>query len=299
MSDNETTEATSQKTKPPETKKEIIQEIISRFKKEEIDLPSAPQISIKFREISNKEVKIQEIADLLKQDVAITSKLIGVANSAYYRGFSEIKTLAQAVSRLGLTTTKQYVEAICNRSLYTTNNKKFLEFVEKLWEHSLSCAYASQIISEILKLRLPDDAFTLGLLHDIGRLLLLQIFGELEGRGQLGEEFSEIDMFKDIDEYHGRFGAALLKRWEFSKRYIQIALYHDNLEPAPTVSEELLVVNLANLLVKSMGSDQDQQAEIDVEGATSTRQLELDSKMIAEVKDKVKNLMDEMKEIFA
>ena len=251
------------------TKSSIIEEIILRFKRGEINLPSLPQISIKFREMTIRGASLQEVGDLLKQDAAISSKLIGVANSVYYRGVVESKTLGQAISRLGLNTTRQYVEAITNRSLYTTKNKKFVEFIEKLWEHSLSCAYASQLVSEVLGLNLPDDAFTLGLLHDIGKLVLLQIFGELETKGQLKEEVDRGELFNALDTHHGKFGSALLKRWQFSSGYVQIAMYHENFEGADPIIKNLLVVHFANLLVKSMGYVLGQQTEIDVEDAGS------------------------------
>ncbi len=298
-SGTEDIQASSPKTKPPETKSSIIEEIILRFKRGEINLPSRPQINIKFKEMTNKGANLQEVGNLLKQDAAISFKLISVANSVYYRGVVESKTLGQAISRLGLNTTRQYVEAITNRSLYTAKNKKFVEFVEKLWEHSLSCAYASQIVSEVLRLNLPDDAFTTGLLHDIGKLVLIQIVGELETKGQLGEEVDAGELLNTFDTHHGKFGAALLKKWEFSSGYVQMAMYHENLEGTDPISKNLFIVHFANLLVKSMGYDQGQHAEIDVEDAESTRSLKLDSTMIGEIKDQVKGRMEEMRGILA
>jgi len=284
---------------PPGTSTNILDQIVFIFKRGEINLPSPPQITVKFKEMVNKGAGLQEIAFLLQQDVAISSKLISIANSVYYQGLAESKTLGQAVARLGLTTTRQYVDAISNRALYVTKNKKFLEFIEKLWEHSLSCAYASQIVSEVLKLQLPDDAFTLGLMHDIGKLVLFQAVGELQRRKKLGTKVDTAELYNTVDTHHNKFGAALLKKWNFSSGYVQIAAHHDNLEEADPISKELLVVHFANLLVKSMGYDQTQQAEIDVEDADSTRLLRLNSMMIAQVKDQVKGHMEEMREIFA
>ena len=284
---------------PPETSTSILDQIVFIFKRGEINLPSLPQITIKFKEMVNKGVSLQEIAFLLQQDAAISCKLISVSNSVYYGGLTENKTLGQAVARLGLTTTRQYVDAISNRALYVTKNKKFLEFIEKLWEHSLSCAYASQIVSEVLKLELPDDAFTLGLMHDIGKLVLFQAVGELQRRKKLGTKVDTAELYNTVDTHHNKFGAALLKKWNFSSGYVQIAAYHDNLEEADPISKELLVVHFANLLVKSMGYDQTQQTEIDVEDAESTCLLRLNSRMIAQVKDQVKGRMEEMRENFA
>ncbi|MBW1706754.1 MAG: HDOD domain-containing protein [Deltaproteobacteria bacterium] len=277
-----------------ETKSGVIEEIISCFKRGEITLPSPPQISIKFKEMINKGAKVPEIADLLKQDMAVSFKLISVSNSAYYRGISETETLDQAISRLGLDTTKRYVEAISNRTLYAATNKQLAALISKLWEHSLSCAYASQIITEVLKMKLSDDAFTMGLFHDIGKLVLLQVFGELEVKGQLGEEVSRVGMFNDLDTYHGKFGAALLKKWKFPTVYAQIAMYHNNLEGVDPIPKSLLIVHFANILVKSMGFDLKQQSEIDVKEAESARILKIDHAIITDIKSQVKERTGEM-----
>ena len=279
---------------PPGTSTNILDQIIYIFKRGEISLPALPQITIKFKEMVNKGAGLQEIAFLLQQDAAISSKLISISNSVYYGSLVEHKTLGQAVARLGLTTTRQYVDAISNRALYVTRNKKFLEFIEKLWEHSLSCAYASQIVSEVLKLKLPDDAFTLGLMHDIGKLVLFQAVGELQIKEKLGKKVDSAELYNTVDTHHGKFGAALLKRWNFSSGYVEIATYHDNLEEADPISKELLLVHFANLLVKSMGNGQSSQSGNDIENAESARLLKIDSTIIDDLKGKVKERMEKM-----
>lgn len=129
--------------------------------------------------------------------------------------------------------------------------------------------------------------------------MLLQIFGELETKGQFGGEVDSGELLDTLEIHHGKFGSALLKKWEFSSGYVQIAMYHANSEGADSVSKNLLIVHFANLLVKSMGYDQGQQAEIDVEAAESTQSLKLDSTMIAQIKDQVKGRMEEMRGILA
>ena len=288
-----------QKVMADRKKESVVENIISSFKRGEITLPSLPQINTKFNEMVSKGANLQEVGDMLRKDAAISSKLISVANSVYYQGETETKNLGLAISRLGLDTTKHYVDAICNRTLYTTSNKKFVELIEKLWEHSLSCAYASEAVSEAikLKLKLQDDAFTMGLLHDIGKLVFLQVVAELEAQGKLEEEVDRAELLNTLNTHHGKIGAILLKKWGFSSGYIQIAMFHDNLEEADPISKDLLVVHFANLLVKSMGYDQAQQAKVDVEDAESTRLLKLEPTMIAHVKEQVKGRMEALRDI--
>ncbi len=278
-----------------ETATRIFEQIVVVFKRGEIDLPSHPHISTRFNELVNNGANLHEIGYLLRQDVAISSKLIAVSNSAYYRGVTENRTLEHAVGRLGFTTTKQYVDAICNRGLYMTKNSRFSKYMEQLWEHSLACAYASQAVEKALRLQLPDDVFTLGLMHDIGKLLLLQAVGELQKRNKLAKDVDKADVFNTIEAHHGRFGAALLKKWSFSDTFVQVAIHHDHLENAGSVSKEVLIVNLANLVVKSIGYSPGGASEIDLEGSESARVLKMEPKGIAEVKDHTEQMMEEMK----
>ncbi|MFH1490959.1 MAG: HDOD domain-containing protein [Pseudomonadota bacterium] len=269
----------------------ILDHIVFVFKRGEINLPALPQLSIKFQNLVNKGSNLQEIGELLKQDIAISSKLISVSNSPFYRGISESTTMGQAIGRLGLKNTKRYVDAICNRGLYAAGNKKFVETMEKLWEHSLACAYPSQVLG----LDLDNDAFTMGLLHDIGRLLLLQIIGELQKSKKLGENLAPSEFEETLVSYHGKFGAALLKKWKFSDSFSQVASFHDNLENADAPSNDLMVVNLGNLIVKSMGYDNGSPEEIDLGNALSFRHLGLDITMMDEIKSRIEAYVEEMK----
>jgi len=277
-------------------KDRILQDIISRFKRGEIDLPSLPQIHQKFKELEVKGANLQDIAELLKQDAGISSKLISISNSSYYRGVVENKTLEQAISRLGLETARQTVNAISNRGLYAADDKKYLGIVEALWEHSLSCAYASQIIAEILNMRFKDDIFTMGLFHDIGKLMLVRVVAEIEKKADKSSEIDGITLFRTMDSYHGKTGSVLLKRWGFSERYIAVAEYHDDIHNAQELYGELKVVHCANLLVKSLGYGQSESDCSSPADSDIARELGLDAEKISLVGKRVKDQMDELKE---
>ena len=280
----------------PSGKKDgILKDIISQFKHGEIDLPSLPRIQEKYRELVGKEANLQEIAALLKQDAAISSKLISISNSSYYRGVVENRTLDQAIGRLGLNTTKQTVNAIANRSLYVTENKKYTDIIEGLWEHSLSSAYASQLIADSLNLNLQDDAFTLGLFHDIGKLILVHVVGEIEKKADTAEGVDVVELLETMDAYHGQTGSALLTKWGFSKGFITMALYHDDLHGAEEVTDTLKLVYCANLLVKTLGYGQTQPLDINLAQDETVRELGLDESKISKIQQQVKEQMDELK----
>lgn len=274
-----------------EEKATLIEAITTRFKRGEINLPSYPKINSEFRLLMEQGAEISKITDLLRQDVGIYSKLLSISNSPYYCGLTPNRTLDQAISRLGLKTTKNYIEIISNRSLYTTSNKKYKDILKKLWEHSLSCAYASEILSTRIQHKMPDEVFTMGLLHDIGKLLLLQIAIEMDTKGIYGQDIDLSELNETLDSYHGVFGGSLLKKWNFPPEYAYISQYHNNVEAADNITKELMIIHLANLVAKSLGYTLNGPGTIDLENAPSTRFLKLPLQEITQIEEHVRQLM--------
>lgn len=282
----------------PGKKSTIIGEIAIRLKQGEINLPSIPEINMKFQELIAEGADYRQIADLLKHDVAISSKLISVSNSAMYRGMSENNNLEQCIARLGMEATRQYVNVISNRALYTVRQKKYLPFIERLWQHSLACAYASQTTAQMLEIKSENDLFALGLFHDLGKLVLLQIIAELEMKGSMSGEIKEEELLNTVQAHHGRFGAVLLKRWNFSDAYTMIALHHHDLWGVENISDELLIVHFADALINEAGYRFLPEGASPLMEAESTRLLGIKGEMTDEIKDTVFNLMDQMEELF-
>jgi HD-like signal output (HDOD) protein len=164
-----------------------------------------------------------------------------------------------------------------------------------VWQHSLACAYASEITSNLLSLKLSGDSFSMGLLHDIGKLAILQIIGGMEQRGNLRQELNTGKLVITINDHHCLFGAKILEKWKYAESYVHSALHHDSLElEEEYISTELLIVQFSNLVAKSLGYDLngEQQADIDLENADSAQRLKLTPPQIIETRAKV---MEEMK----
>ncbi len=273
---------------------DIVKEIVNQFRQGEINLPSLPQINRKFQKLINQAADYRQISDLLKQDLAITSKLIMVSNSAFYRGVEINRTLEQAVSRLGISVTQQYVNVISNRALYTVSKKKYLPMIERLWSHSLASAYACQLVAAMCgdKGRSDSARFVTGLLPDIGKLILIQVISELEVKGKFAGEIPVENVVKIAETYHGQFGSALLKRWQFSNECVGVAQHHDNLDDAGPVSGELYVVHFANQLAKVSGFAFANGDMPDIEMSESAQSLKIDPETVASMKKDVAAYMD-------
>ncbi|HIJ79739.1 MAG: HDOD domain-containing protein [Desulfobulbaceae bacterium] len=272
----------------PSSKNYLIQEIISRFKRGDINLPPVPAVINQFNEVIRKGASIPKLAETLKNDVGISTKLINVSNSSLYKGVSESKNLEDAINRLGIRETRQFVHAIANRNLYTSTNNAYKKYFERLWQHSLACAYAAQSACEIMKIKLKEDAFTLGLLHDVGILILLEIINELSIKDKAFKEINSQAMQTSIIQLHGKFGAVLLKRWNFHPIFIDIAMNHEHPNKAKTLTKELLIINLADLIAKEIGQTVGPTEEIDIADSYSAGLLKASKDQIELISTKAK-----------
>lgn len=290
----------SHKQMPAEDKKqEMLNQISAKLRTGEINLPAYPDVNTTFKKMLGQGANVNEITDLLKKDIAISSKLIGLSNSPHYRGVTKNRNLEQAVSRLGLKVTSNWVELITNRSLYTTEHKKYLSYLEDLWQHSLACAYSAQFIATLLQLRALDEVFAMALFHDIGKLMLIQIIAELEIEGSYMQDLDDEEVHETAQAYHTQFGASVLTRWKLPDEYAHVARWHHDLDKAAPVSKELLVVHLANWVVKAMGYGHGEPEEVDLAGLQSAKILKMSDELIDQVKSEVSKMMENGSQSFA
>jgi HD-like signal output (HDOD) protein/CheY-like chemotaxis protein len=221
----------------------------------EIHLPTLPRIQARFIELSKTGATFGQMSDLMKKDLALSAELIRLSNSAYYRGFVENKTLDQAIGRLGFATIEQVISDFCGRKLHSMARKKYRHIIERLLKHSLACAFSCDAIARMKKIDLPVDPFTLGLMHDIGKLAFLQIISEMEGKGKFHSEISTAQILDAIEAYHELFGSKLLEKWKYAEIFVQTVLYHDSLDQVETITDALGLVFLGNIVAKRRGFD--------------------------------------------
>ena len=278
--------------------------ILTAMERKKINLPTLPKIQAEFRKLIATGAVSQRIADLLKKDVAISAELIRMSNSAYYRGFMDNKSLEQAISRIGAAATEQTVAELTGREFYTMQTRKYRTLIEKVWKHSIACAYASEITANLLNLKLAADPFSMGLLHDIGKLALLQIIADKERRGRVNGGIPAAKLIDTIAAHHGVFGAKLLEKWRYADSYIKCALNHEDEaldndeEKEEKLSQEIQIVRFANTAAKFMGYGLEEKdySDLDLENMQSAIHLKLNLMKIAQLKEK---LTEEMKGVMA
>jgi len=125
----------------------------------------------------SSEASMEAITKSIRNDHAIALKIIRIANSTAFSRGDPITTFHEAVLRMGC---EQIRQTVINIEIMENFSGNFTRYIDHrlFWEHSIAVATCCSLIARESRQFNPDEAFTLGLLHDVGRMILYQAFGD-------------------------------------------------------------------------------------------------------------------------
>jgi HD-GYP domain-containing protein (c-di-GMP phosphodiesterase class II) len=275
--------------------KQTFSDILQKFSAGKIVPPAMPQVVFELRNVIKRQSSsVKDVSEILEKDPVISLRLISVAKSPVYKGYGEVKSVQAAVPRLGFKETLSIVVAISNKSIYEVKQPQFRVVLDKMWGHSLACAYASKLIAQSLVLNDPETIFLMGLIHDVGKVVLLRAFAEISQ--EKGFDFTTI--MAAIQEAHQSIGNILLKRWGFGDEFSRIVSLHEGANFNSQTNKEILVVHLANLLTRKMGLSSFEWDGKDLAEVSSAQLLGLSSDAIGQVEGRVKEIIKDVAHLF-
>lgn len=226
------------------------------------DLPTLPLVAQKLQEVMDDPLSsAEDAARVIEGDQSLAAKVLSLVNSAYYGLPREITKISQAVPLLGFRATSQLALSISVINLFNeTEEGKFDR--EGLWLHSIGCAVCAQKIAKKASYPRPEDCFSGGLLHDVGKLVLDQFLHEelmaiLEQTENGQVSFLEAERRRlGID--HAIIGEWLARKWKLPLPVIVcIRHHHEPLEEREgfSLSKDRVVdvVRLADTICRRRG----------------------------------------------
>ncbi|MFZ5639737.1 MAG: HDOD domain-containing protein [Bacillota bacterium] len=222
------------------------------------ELPSLPVVTNRVIEMTdNLEVPAQKVCEVISRDQVLTSKILKLVNSAYYGLPRRISTLTEAVTILGMETIRTLAIGISAfRAFGQGAGVKGLSAV-KVLQHSVACATAAKIIARKTGFPMTEQAFLAGLLHDIGKLVMMNFLKDEYTMVVEKTNTEEINLIRAETEVlgidHAQLGKMLAEKWNLPDILKEpIAGHH---KPKPD-SEHLMItqiVHLANAVAVSAG----------------------------------------------
>lgn len=211
-----------------------------------LELPVLPATTQKVLSImADPDVSIEKIKRLIGSDPGLATKILTVANSAFYGSYRNIQNLSQAILRLGLNSVRNIVVATSMKNVY----KRFGLTEKLLWEQLIGSALAANIIAKHTRISDPEDAFIGGLLHDVGKIVLNnecpEGFAKIMERvynDQVPFETAEAEVFEFT---HREVGALVVKKWGFPENLELLLKHFDNNE---VISKERYLYNLVTII---------------------------------------------------
>jgi putative nucleotidyltransferase with HDIG domain len=173
------------------------------------------------------DVDTRTIADLLKRDAALSAHVLRIVNSPVYSPRAQIVSLQQAVARVGAVKIKEIALVIaCRTGVFKA--KGYEKEIDDVFRHSVGTALFAQEIARHTRNNV-EDAFLCGLLHDVGRPVLLQALSTLLRDAKL--HASREAVLELVLELHERAGAALAKAWKLPETVVTALGNHHTAEP--------------------------------------------------------------------
>ncbi|MBI3599535.1 MAG: HDOD domain-containing protein, partial [Nitrospinae bacterium] len=202
--------------------------------------------------LEDENVSAVKLEAIISNDQAIASKVLSIANSAYYSLSEKVTSISHAVSLLGFTTVKNI--AIGTSIFSNFSDKGSGIEMKDLWLHSIGVAMASEKIARKVSGIQPDTAFIGGLLHDIGKLTMIDIFQERykDAVDVARDTACSICFAEDrvFGTNHITVGEWLCERWHLPPEVILSVKYHRSPWLAAENKELPSVVYLGNNIIK-------------------------------------------------
>ena len=218
------------------------------------DLPTLPAIVMDIlNSLENEEVDIAVLAKKVAHDQALTAKTLRFANSSFYAAQSKVTTIQQAITLLGVQNVRNLITAAAMSGCFPENACTGFDF-KAFWRHSMAVAVCAKVIARHLRLN-QDYAFVAGLLHDIGRLVLVTRFTDLYARVIAYRAEHDCYLLQaerivmGVD--HTMAGHALAVHWHFSNP-IQNAIAEHHQPNAHSGSALGSLVHVANAVVHAL-----------------------------------------------
>jgi HD-like signal output (HDOD) protein len=229
------------------------------------DLPAMPKAALHILSvIEDPRTTATRLEKAVAMDQALTAKILRIANSPFYGAVREIKTVSEAIVRLGFVTIRNWTLVTATKSVFLGAGAGAL--FHKIWRQSVLTAMAAQLVAQTVRRSEPETVFVGGLMQNIGQLVLAR------SQPELFQQVLSISAEEQLPYYiveqellgfdHGDLGALLIKEWNLSEDLEQAVRWHHRLDHPDIVCADLAaMVALGEEVAACSGSNEAEAAE--------------------------------------
>lgn len=198
---------------------ELFQSLLQAFMHKKLDLPALPEAALKIRQaINTPGVGSSEIIQIVQTDPVLSARLVKVANSPLYGTWREIKTVRDAVRRLGLETTKHLSFSLSVKKLFSAKTSIIKDYIHNIYLESTAIASIAFVITQQQAPHLdPEQALLSGLIQNLG---LIPILKYIDGHPSMMQTTEQLG--KSIESLYVPVSTLILNEWNFDPEFLQV-----------------------------------------------------------------------------
>ncbi len=209
-------------------------------------------------ELLKEETATEKIVQLIETDAVLTARILRAANSPYYGLRWEVNNITRAVVLLGFEEVSRLVLIYQMKQRVFALSPDQRSFLELLWKHSVATAAVSRMLALFVDFRGEGKEFTAGLMHDLGKIVLVQYFADtLTVTQSMIRELGMKDVEAELQSLaidHCEIGGQLGEKWGIPPVFVEVMRHHHTPETAPNNQSLVALVRFADLLSERWGS---------------------------------------------
>jgi len=269
-----------------EKRRSLVDIIDEYVKSGKVKLPVMDKNSLTVqREISKSNPDLDRIVNLIIKDISLATEVLKISNSPFYRGLEPVKTVQEAVLRLGMVEITNIILLLCQKSAFRAQDPQLQELINRMWIHSVGCAVATQWLARHYEYSNLNEAFMAGLLHDVGAFFLLSVMDQIKAKNATMPDKLVEDI---VVKMHTHYGYMLLKEWSLPEQYCTIARDHHSSEFAAS-NQLLVMIRLADKVCQQLGVGMVEDRDVDVFACEEASVLDIKDVTIAQLQIKIED----------
>lgn len=221
-----------------------------------VQLVSLPRIFFRLDEtINNPYSNLSDVTDILLDDPSLCARLLRIANSSLYNFPSAIDTVSHAVTIIGTKQLRDLVLATAVMERFGAIPQDRVD-MRSFWQHSIACGIAARVIATHRRETNIERFYVLGLLHDVGRLVIYMRLPDLANQTLMRcVEHNEL-LYEVEKEWlgfdHAAVGGALLKGWRLPDAIQEAVACHHKPLAATRYPKDAAIVHVADILANAL-----------------------------------------------
>lgn len=266
------------------------------------EVASPPAIYHKLKDATqNPESTFQDFADIIRADSGLSGRILRIVNSSFYGLSGKVDSITHALNILGIDKLGDLALATIVMSKFEGIPKNLMN-LDSFWKHNIVCGLITKEIAVLFGENNTEKFYLLGLLHDIGSLVLCQEAVAVTRTCMSRADYQGRHLYlveqEELGFSHAQVGGQLLYSWRLPEFMVESTSYHHNPLEAPKFPKFASIVHVADILAYEMGFSGSGEPYIPPLGRQILEFIQIEKKQLTAIKSSVADSFEEIFQMF-